>query len=194
MTAFPRANRIGLTALLDENQIRLSWLKNKEFDLENYAIYRSNQPDFNPDSMSSYTYSTVDSFYVDSDFTNGNYYYRVSAIDQHGNESDFSELASVIVTGLDRTNQLPLEYNLFQNYPNPFNPSTVIKFDLSEDTFVNITVYSILGEVVLNLVNSKYMAGSHTILFNANNLKSGIYFYRINTAKYTQIRKMILLK
>ena len=70
-------------------------------------------------------------------------------------------------------------FQLFQNYPNPFNPSTNIKFDLKEDSYVTSTVYNIIGQKVAELINSDLSAGFHNVIFNAVNLSSGIYFYKL---------------
>lgn len=89
---------------------------------------------------------------------------------------------------------LPTNYALFQNYPNPFNPTTKIQFSLAERGLVDLTVFNILGEKVQSLVNEEMDSGTHTILFNAGNLASGIYLYRIQVGSYVKTKKMILLR
>jgi hypothetical protein len=88
------------------------------------------------------------------------------------------------------------EYKLEQNYPNPFNPSTVINFNIPAAGYVNLVVYNTIGEEIAVLVSQEMEAGLYSIPFNAAeiNLASGIYFYRLNSNGYTQIRKMILEK
>ena len=85
-------------------------------------------------------------------------------------------------------------YMLSQNYPNPFNPATTIKYAIPNKSNVIIRVYDILGNVITTLVDKLQNAGNYKIVFNAKNLTSGIYFYQIKAGKYTQVRKMILLK
>ena len=85
-------------------------------------------------------------------------------------------------------------YNLYQNYPNPFNPTTLINYELSEAVFVNLKVYNLIGENVAELVNEKQEKGSYLVEFNASYLSSGIYFYKIQTDKFSEIKKMILLR
>ena len=85
-------------------------------------------------------------------------------------------------------------FQLFQNYPNPFNPSTNIKFDLKEDSYVTLTVYNIIGQKVAELINSDLSAGFHNVIFNAVNLSSGIYFYKLKAGSYSSVKKMELLK
>ncbi len=84
-------------------------------------------------------------------------------------------------------------YSLKQNYPNPFNPSTTIEFSIPYSGMVNITIYNLLGEEVSKPVNEYFTKGLHRINWNAGNLASGVYFYKINTGQYTSTRKMILL-
>ena len=85
-------------------------------------------------------------------------------------------------------------YSLTQNYPNPFNPTTQISFTLPKAGNVSLTVYNTLGQKVATLVNGNLAAGSHTVSFNANNLASGVYFYRLSAGSYASTMKMMLLK
>ena len=91
-------------------------------------------------------------------------------------------------------NQIPSNYLLLQNYPNPFNPSTKISFSLPKAGNVKLIVYDVLGREVATLVNEFTSAGIHAIDFNATNLSSGIYIYRIEAGNFTDTKKMILLK
>lgn len=83
---------------------------------------------------------------------------------------------------------------LNQNFPNPFNPSTQIAYELTTPQNVRLSVYDITGRRIATLINSRQSAGSHIVSFNANNLSSGIYFYRLEAGDFMQTRKMILLK
>lgn len=100
----------------------------------------------------------------------------------------------------DRAEQLTQSFALFQNYPNPFNPSTTIKFTISPEvngelSLVKIIVHDILGREVATLINQKMQPGNHEVTFNANNLSSGIYFYKIDiNGSYRAVKKMILLR
>jgi hypothetical protein len=95
----------------------------------------------------------------------------------------------------------PYKYALKQNYPNPFNPSTTIEFDLPKYSEVNIVIYNIAGQKVQTLLNKKMAAGSHQLKFNAQNLSSGVYFYRIEVAdparrtdEFQDVKKMIVIR
>ena len=85
-------------------------------------------------------------------------------------------------------------FQLEQNYPNPFNPSTTIKYTIVKPELVKIAIYNALGQKVEVLVNEVKETGSYTVSFNASSIASGVYFYRIETSQYSQVKKMILVK
>lgn len=85
-------------------------------------------------------------------------------------------------------------FELQQNYPNPFNPNTQIRFSLAEQSQVTLKVYNILGNEIVTLVNDVKGAGVHEVSFDGSGLASGVYFYTLQTGKFTQTHKMILLK
>jgi len=88
----------------------------------------------------------------------------------------------------------PRQYALRQNYPNPFNPATTIRYDLPNAGLTRLTVYNLLGEQVAVLVNEKQLAGSYQIRFNASDLPSGMYFYRLESGTFVHTAKMVLMK
>jgi len=88
----------------------------------------------------------------------------------------------------------PAKFELMQNYPNPFNPNTSIEYSVPSTEYVSLKVYDILGNEVATLVNEKKDAGSYRVNFDAASLSSGVYFYRIKTGSFNQVRKMLLLK
>lgn len=85
-------------------------------------------------------------------------------------------------------------YNLSQNFPNPFNPATNINFSIPENGFVKIVVFDILGKEVATLVNEEKSAGEYRIMFDASELNSGVYFYKITAGDFTDVKKMLLVK
>lgn len=99
----------------------------------------------------------------------------------------------VTSTGNENDN-LPISYSVEQNYPNPFNPATVIKYAIPAEGLVTIKIYNALGEEVKALVNEIKQAGNYQVTFDASGLSSGVYFYRINSGKFTETKKMILAK
>ena len=88
----------------------------------------------------------------------------------------------------------PVSFEISQNYPNPFNPSTSIKYSIPSDANVSLIVYNIKGEVVKKIVNSFQKAGNYTAIVDGTGLASGIYFYRVDAGKFSQTKKMVLLK
>ena len=106
----------------------------------------------------------------------------------------FGHCEKFAIVDVEENLKSPISYSLYQNYPNPFNPQTTIRFDVKEKTNVNVTLYDILGSRVRVLINSEYNAGSHEFNFNAKHLASGVYFYKIKMGKYSNVKKMILLR
>lgn len=94
-----------------------------------------------------------------------------------------------------KKDQLQAEnFTLLQNYPNPFNPETRISFTIPESRFVQLKVYDLLGKEVSAIVNEQMNAGSHTVQFNASDLRSGMYIYVLRAGEYSSFRKMVLLR
>lgn len=97
--------------------------------------------------------------------------------------------------GVDtNVHSIPTNYTLFQNYPNPFNPSTTISFSIPTSSFVILKVFDILGNEIQSLVDGEKIAGNYLQEFNAANLPSGIYFYRLQTINFIETKKMLLMK
>ena len=113
-------------------------------------------------------------------------YYRLKQFDFNGTYkySETVEVDGVTVATIQ----------LEQNYPNPFNPATTIKYQLGNDGFVSLKVYNELGEEVAVLVNEFQKGGSHQLIFNANDLPSGMYVYKLSSGNYVESKKMILIK
>lgn len=91
-------------------------------------------------------------------------------------------------------NGVAASFELKQNYPNPFNPATKISFSIPQNGYVKLRVYDVTGREVANLVNDFKFAGSYTVNFNASSLSSGVYFYKLETNIYSEIKKMLLVK
>jgi len=94
----------------------------------------------------------------------------------------------------DNIAQLPSSSGLYQNYPNPFNASTTISYSLSVDSEVSVDIYDILGRKITTLYNGNQTAGDHNVNWTAENVSTGIYFYRLNAGGYQFIRKMLFVK
>ena len=151
-------------------------------------------------------------FAVDTTGINVNFDGQYLTLTRNGNFEGTANLSiSVVDEGMDTTTvkaqvevvkgtaivgdtELPNTYTLDQNYPNPFNPSTNIKYALPASSDVHITIYNSIGRRVATLVDQKQSAGIHHVMFNADNLPTGIYFYHLRAGNFTQTRKMLLIK
>jgi hypothetical protein len=99
------------------------------------------------------------------------------------------------VIGIEQiSSEVPAKFSLGQNYPNPFNPATTIKFNVAKSDFITIRMYDILGREVQTLVNQQMQPGSYKVDFDASMLSSGVYFYRIESKYFTDVKKMMLIK
>jgi hypothetical protein len=101
---------------------------------------------------------------------------------------------SEMITNIENTIELPKTFTIEQNYPNPFNPGTTIKYSVPKLSFVTIKIYDVLGSEVAALVNEEKPIGRYEVTFDATQLPSGVYFYRLQAGSFVQTRKMILLK
>ncbi|MDP2365663.1 MAG: T9SS type A sorting domain-containing protein [Ignavibacteria bacterium] len=124
--------------------------------------------------------------YADKNLSEGKYSYRLKQVDFNGT-FEYSNVIEVLVA-------TPNKFELSQNYPNPFNPTTSISFALPQAGNVKLSVYNLLGQEVQTLINSFMESGSHAVNFEATNLNSGIYLYKLEANGLTSVRKMTLLK
>ena len=99
-----------------------------------------------------------------------------------------------VVVSVDEELAMPQNFELFNNYRNPFNPSTNIKYNVAKQSHVSLKIYDVLGRVVQTLVNNVQSPGQYTVTFNAHNLASGIYFYRLEAGGFVQTKKLMLMK
>ncbi|MEW6509232.1 MAG: T9SS type A sorting domain-containing protein [Bacteroidota bacterium] len=123
---------------------------------------------------------------MDKNVTSGNYSYRLKQIDTDGSYEYSKEIEVYITT--------PNEFSLEQNYPNPFNPTTKIKYTIPNSEKVLIKVYDVLGREAKTLLNEYKDGGTYEIEFDASNLTSGLYFYKIISGNKTETRKMMLVR
>jgi predicted GH43/DUF377 family glycosyl hydrolase len=98
------------------------------------------------------------------------------------------------IQGKMTNSNLPIEFTLEQNYPNPFNPSTMINYQLTMTNEVELSIYNLLGERVTTLVNGRKRAGYHQVDWDASNMASGVYLYRLEAEGYVETKKMILMR
>ncbi len=134
---------------------------------------------------------------------NGNAWHEVNGYIQmfYNNNQDYIHFAArncsleyLLFTDVEDEITNNLSFSLNQNYPNPFNPTTTISFNLPNAEFVNLKVYDVLGREIATLVNEELTAGQHIKIFNAENLSSGVYFYKLQAGKFSETKKMLLTK
>lgn len=177
------------------NDITLNWITGSESNNSRFEIERTSGSSQNWNVIGtvpgSGTSSAPESYsYADRNIISGSYSYRLKQIDFNGN-SDYHYLSNEVVIGI------PVKFNISQNYPNPFNPSTKIDFEIPEDGNVNIVVYDNSGKEVSVLVNGYRIAGYYSVLFNASDLSSGIYYYKVQfngDRSYQKVMKMAFVK
>lgn len=175
-----------------KNEVILDWVTGSELNNAGFNIERSSDGKSTYESIafvqSQGNSNTPQSYkYTDRNLQQGTYKYRLKQMDVNGNFKYYN-LANEIIIGV------PGEYALSQNYPNPFNPVTNIDYDLPVDGKVALKIYDISGREIANLVNEVQQAGYYTVAFNANNLASGVYFYRLISGNFNQTKKLVLLK
>ncbi|MGB3019024.1 MAG: T9SS type A sorting domain-containing protein, partial [Ignavibacteria bacterium] len=124
------------------------------------------------------------------------YFWRVNANNAGGSSLWSSTfIFRTVPTGINQIGMfIPDKYELYNNYPNPFNPVTKIRFDLPRSSSVRILLYDITGKVVMNLVDESLQAGSYETTLDASSLSSGLYFYRIETADFSNTKRLMLIK
>lgn len=108
-------------------------------------------------------------------------------------DGEFNSLKKLGVSN-EEIEEIPTSVTLYQNYPNPFNPSTTISFELDRPVEVILTVFDALGRTVSTLISERKSAGLHQVPFDASNLSSGVYFYRLQAGNFSEIKKLTLIK
>lgn len=174
------------------NEITLKWDDNSDIE-DGYIIERK--------SVDDATFSVIDSVgadietYIDAtaEGDSDHYFYRMRSYVGTEN-SQYSEEVTLMIVGIEDEEIIPEDFSLNQNYPNPFNPSTLISYQIPENSLVSLKVFDMMGRQVAELVNGKKSAGVHDAVFNANGLASGMYIYRLEAGNFIQVRKMMLLK
>ena len=181
----------SFSASVNGNEVTLSWMTATELNNSGFEVERKTAEEEwsvlgflegHGTTSETQVYS-----YIDKELVVGTYNYRIKQIDFNGTYK-YYELSEEINIAA------PNSYDLSQNYPNPFNPTTKIKYSVPVDGFVNIAVYNVLGEKVADLVNSIQKAGNYEFTFNATNLASGMYIYRMESGSFISIKKMMILK
>jgi len=192
----------SFTADVNDGNVLLNWTTATETNNKGFEIERASSPtvprqddwekigfvEGHGTTVEINDYSFTD---IEKNVSTDKLYYRLKQIDYDG-KFEYSDVVEVEI--------VPAKFDLGQNYPNPFNPSTKIKYALPTESAVRLSVYNILGEEVARLVNGLVQAGYHEISWNASQLPSGLYIYRIEAVSsdgsknYFDQKKMLLIK
>ena len=179
----------SFTAEVANQNVTLKWSTSSEKNNQGFEIQRRGEAEFYTIGFveGNGTSTEISNYaFTDNNLQLGTYYYRLKQIDFDGS-SEFSNEVMVEVT-------TPYSFTLNQNYPNPFNPSTNIKFNIPTSSYVNLSVYNLVGEKVGEIVNEILPAGKHNFSFDAGNLPSGIYIAKLSAGNFNESIKMTLLK
>lgn len=180
---------ISFYATLSNNEVFIQWSTATEINNSGFEIQRRAENDFERIGFvrGNGTSTLVNHYqFRDSDLITGNLIYRLKQIDFSGAENFSNEIIVDI--------KVPDKFELQQNFPNPFNPSTLIQYQVPENTFVRLKVYDSLGKEISTLVNEQKNPGNYSFDFNGKELSSGVYFYVLEAGDFISMKKMILIK
>jgi hypothetical protein len=180
----------SFTGSVKEGIVKLNWTTATEVNNHGFSVERLSsgkawqsigfvQGSGNSNSVKNYSFA-------DNIAKAGSYSYRLQQVDNNGAYA-YSSVIEV------NNNTLPTGFSI-GNYPNPFNPSTIIRYALPVNTFVNITIYNMLGQKMATLVNQNMEQGEHEVSFNASRFASGTYIYKIEAGSFSATKNMLLIK
>ncbi len=197
----------SFTAVQTSNFARINWITQSETDLLGYNVYREETGNvseglrvnssiitaMNQSITTSYSFTDEE---VEMDHT---YFYWLESIELDGT-TDFHGPVSVTLQGgggEDDPPEIPMATALSQNYPNPFNPTTTIRFSVKEDEVATLEIFNLKGQKVQSY--SEFTSGSHSVTWNGKDgngdpIASGVYFYKLKTDSFLDIKKMLLMK
>ena len=189
----------SFTAIENNGIVELNWETATEVNNRMFEIQRQSRGTelFTIGFVNGHGTTTEPQFYsfTDESLQHGKYQYRLKQIDLDGSY-EYSSIVEIVI-------ETPKEFSLEQNYPNPFNPSTRIEFivpanviesETKKFQLVTLKVYDVLGNEIATLVNEEKPAGSYDVKFDASQLSSGIYFYKLKAGSFVGTKKMLLLK
>ena len=186
---------VSFNSSVSNSNVILNWITSSEqnnsgFEIERKISDRENNDWIKTGFVNGSGNSNVQNTYSfeDRNLSTGKYEYRLKQIDFNGNFSYFS-LEDAVKIGI------PDRFSLSQNYPNPFNPTTIINFQISKGNNVTLKIYNSSGSEIATLVNEFKEAGYYTYEFSASgNLASGVYYYKLNSGEFEDVKRMVLLK
>ena len=185
---------ISFSASVNVSNVVLAWQTSFEINNLGFEIYRSGKNNTSERNKIGFVNGggtrniQANYTYTDSKLSTGKYYYRLKQIDNNGNMQYYNLNNLVEIKPGNK-------FELSQNYPNPFNPVTKIDFVIPYDSRVTLKIFDISGREVYTIINNELKtADNYSVSFNATNLSSGIYFYKLISDKITIVQKMIVIK
>jgi hypothetical protein len=190
----------SMSAQVSRQSVTITWTTLSETNSYGFAVQRRNEKNESANfdsigfvkgagtSLAVHTYS-----FVDEAVPSGQYVYRLKQLDLDGTFK-YYETLEVEVPRAAASEAIPTDFSLSQNYPNPFNPTTVITVGLPRDASVSLVVYSTLGQKVAQLLDCSMTAGYYDVVFDASQLASGLYLYRLKAGDYVATKKMLVTK
>ncbi len=184
----------GVGSAVSGGNVVVAWMPSVDEDLRYFSIYRGSSESFSTEGLTPVA-RTTDLSFTDVGAASGTYYYKVTATDFAGNESEPSlPVSSSGTSAVGGEGGIPSSFALGQNYPNPFNPTTTVVYDVPVTGYVRIDVFNTLGQQVAELVAREVMAGRHSVRFDATGLPTGLYVARMVSGEFMATRKINLIK
>jgi len=184
------------------NEFSNLWMFGQEISGQNSNFVEMQSPEFSVSGQSLVFNNSSDFSLIKGSFADGSDWYQI--INSSGMQSVAIPEGVVIqdvlskninsTTAVTKDETIPTKFSVSQNYPNPFNPTTTINFAIPKSENVTLKVFNTLGQEVAELISSQMEAGNHSVLFDASNLASGTYIYRLSAGSFVQTKKMILIK
>jgi len=184
---------------LASDELKISWDPSDAPDFGYYILWKSQDPEFDPQTTD-YLAELIDTVYIDTEVQPGiHYYYRLAAVDYNGNMSPVSQVLDLHTTGINSRGEIPEVYSLGSNYPNPFNPTTIIPYQIPENSRVTISVYDLSGRRIKTLVDTRQIPGYYDIAWDGTDnygsqIATGVYIISMHANKFTQTRKVVFIK
>jgi hypothetical protein len=175
----------------------LTWDPVPDNDLQYYKIYRGTEVDFTP-APGNLVDMTISTAWNDPEYDGWQVYYKVTAVDDAGNEGEPTD--SDAASGVGDQSTIPDRFALYQNVPNPIHPTTVIRYDVpTGGGHITLKIYDVAGRLLRRLVDGAQTAGVKSVRWNGVDdrgslVVTGIYFYRLAAPGYEQTRKMVLIR
>jgi hypothetical protein len=197
--SFSDVDLVSFAGTADSQKVTLRWITATEVNNYGFNIERRDSGGVSWDSIGfAAGYGTSSSpheyTYIDSSLSSSLYYYRLKQVNNDKSFNYSLPVEVVLITDVNETTNVIHNFALSTNYPNPFNPSTTINYQLPKQSHVTMKIFDVLGRELVTLVNGVEESGYKSVNFDASELPSGVYFYRVQAGSFVQTNKMVLMK